>query len=483
MPEFTPPMSSAEEPLAGLAKEPEAEAQPPAGKSETLLFQRATLCKFYELVDPSKKASDVDSILDKRRGEAPEMPEADFQLLCAKLNLKYKIDPFTLKPTNTPVAAAVAPGTVSKKEQRKQKKAAKKSAVRARAPASTRSDGAQGCRTCADFNVRKAGGSVLKKELKLRCDECGQKRGTGVKPGTQRDLLHDQELSEFEEAMDHWMAGSAEQLADEADGALTQQMVKQQLAAAGSESLAAAGDATQQRGRLQAEYFGTKFHRRARLCYDILSDLRCELPEGAEAARVASFGGGPGADAAGLLWARRELWPEATVECTLFDAELTWKKYQNSLQLLVGGEVQLGFQPCDVTLPLSSPRNRKVVPAELAKLDLLLFFYICHETAPPPPDAAAAAAETEGLAFYKELAGHAKLGATVVLADVSRRSETDLQQVAMAMSTGCTEELSLVALPVRKKHNAHVAAFRFEARKKKGVVATAASAQAQAGRE
>ena len=53
----------------------------------------------------------------------------------------------------------------------------------------------------------------------------------------------------------------------------------------------------------------------------------------------------------------------------------------------------------------------------------------------------------------------------------------------VAMSTGCTEELSLVALPVRKKHNAHVAAFRFEARKKKDVAATAVGARARAGRE
>ena len=121
---------------------------------------------------------------------------------------------------------------------------------------------------------------------------------------------------------------------------------------------------------------------------------------------MASFGGGPGTDAAGLVWAQRELYRDDMLSTTLYDVEGSWKRYMKTLGELFGDGVPLAFQPCDVTKPLAHKANAKVAAAEA---DLLLFFYVCNETGAGEED-------NPRLEFYAGLAEKAKPGAVVVLA-------------------------------------------------------------------
>ena len=54
-----------------------------------LASQQRVLIAAYGEWDDSKSAEDVLGIIDKRRGEEPELPEEEWRLLCAKLKEKY----------------------------------------------------------------------------------------------------------------------------------------------------------------------------------------------------------------------------------------------------------------------------------------------------------------------------------------------------------------------------------------------------------
>ena len=54
-----------------------------------LASQQRGLTAAYGEWDDSKSAEDVRGIIDKRRGEEPELPAEEWRLLCAKLKEKY----------------------------------------------------------------------------------------------------------------------------------------------------------------------------------------------------------------------------------------------------------------------------------------------------------------------------------------------------------------------------------------------------------
>eukprot|EP00961_Rhodomonas_salina_P214693 2899363-Rhodomonas_salina.1 len=200
----------------------------------------------------------------------------------------------------------------------------------------------------------------------------------------------------------------------------------------------------------QAEYFTSKFARRGMLLYAVMSDLsRSSGPQGLFPVRsdsvvqVASFGGGPGTDAAGIVWIQKELFPSDSVQCVLYDYEKSWKRYLKTLSDLFAPAVYLDFQPCDVTQTLDAEVNRKV---EIAEVDLLLFFYVCHETS-----------QRNKMSFYRDVATRAKEGALVVIADVHSHSRSHLAEVVRCMA----EKRKILPLPLKKPQNtAEVLAFR-----------------------
>jgi hypothetical protein len=174
--------------------------------------------------------------------------------------------------------------------------------------------------------------------------------------------------------------------------------------------------------------------------------------------RVGSFGGGPGTDAAGLVWFQKEH-PELSFEVQLFDYETSWKRYMKTLNTLFGHHVNVTFAPCDVSqkLPLTMDEKEELaavaaaaalaeggdgngganlysyetyhintkVREEIATLDVLLFFYVCHETA--------AKAKEEGHVFYRDVATHVKEGALMVICDVMERSRKEMLTIVAVM--------------------------------------------------
>ncbi|OQS00346.1 nuclear ribonuclease Z [Thraustotheca clavata] len=174
----------------------------------------------------------------------------------------------------------------------------------------------------------------------------------------------------------------------------------------------------------QADYFSSKFAKRGMLVYSIIQDLLSKsssLINGSDEITVASFGGGPGTDAAGIVWIQKEFFPNCTVECTLFDYETSWKRYVKTLDSLFGDAVNVNFRPCDVTQPVNSDANRHV--CEVDTMDILLFCYVCHETS----------SRQTTLQFYTDIALNAKSGAFVILADVKTTSKRCLEEVATTM--------------------------------------------------
>lgn len=217
----------------------------------------------------------------------------------------------------------------------------------------------------------------------------------------------------------------------------------------------------------QAEYFKSKFRRRGKLLEDILCDLRVDwtatgCPPGRALGgqgdiidglpiRVASFGGGPGTDAAGLVGWQQGDPQRANIRfsCTLYDYEATWKRYTKTLAGLFQPTVaDLCFHPCNVTVPLNDAENRKV---DVGGVQLLLFFYVCHETS--------LLARKGGHQFYSDVARQATDGAIVIIADVTDRSRADLQLVADAMA----KERRIELLQLTRVHKAEVVAFRIVA--------------------
>ncbi|RHY27681.1 hypothetical protein DYB32_006618 [Aphanomyces invadans] len=199
----------------------------------------------------------------------------------------------------------------------------------------------------------------------------------------------------------------------------------------------------------QADYFASKFTKRGQLVYTILHDVLSKnqvvLPQ-ADTISVASFGGGPGTDAAGIVWIQRDFFPLSSVHCILYDYETSWKRYAKTLDDLYGNAVSVSFAPCDVTHPLGTDPNRRVTDIE--SMDVLLFCFVCHETS----------ARQRNLQFYLDIAAGAQAGALVVLADVKTKSKECLEQVTHAMSS----VRRIQRLPLSKPPTAEAIVFRFE---------------------
>jgi hypothetical protein len=164
--------------------------------------------------------------------------------------------------------------------------------------------------------------------------------------------------------------------------------------------------------------------------------------------RVASLGGGPGTDVAGLFWAERHLLrygPAAKaaragpggLDCTLYDLERSWRKYTPCLQRLMAPRLALDFQPCDVRAPLPPAEGaegdgcNKALAAAAAGTHLFVLSYVAHETA----DAAASAA----YAFYRSLALAASDGAVFIFLDVRAHAACVFDTIHDAMAAALRE--------------------------------------------
>jgi hypothetical protein len=213
-------------------------------------------------------------------------------------------------------------------------------------------------------------------------------------------------------------------------------------------------------GAFQADYFSSKFQRRGTLLYSILSDLNYNFNNNngkaktkqEQVLRVASFGGGPGTDIAGITWGQRTIYKDTRFVCTLYDYEKTWKRYISTLaksfEEVSGSKVSIKFQPCDVTKGLGDNSNRKIERVE--DVDICLFFYVCHETSN--------AAKKGKLMFYRDLCSRLKPGCVVILADVKGKSKKDLQLVYSTLKGS----RKVNDLKLRKKPNAEVVVFSYE---------------------
>ena len=213
-------------------------------------------------------------------------------------------------------------------------------------------------------------------------------------------------------------------------------------------------------GAFQADYFSSKFQRRGTLLYSIISDLNYKFTGTGgkpnanqdQVLRVASFGGGPGTDIAGITWGQRTIYKDTRFACTLYDYEKTWKRYISTLaksfEEVSGSNVSIEFQPCDVTKGLVDNSNRKIERVE--DVDICLFFYVCHETSN--------AAKKGKLMFYRDLCSRLKPGCVVILADVKGKSKKDLQLVYSTLKGS----RKVNDLKLRKKPNAEVVVFSYE---------------------
>jgi hypothetical protein len=255
----------------------------------------------------------------------------------------------------------------------------------------------------------------------------------------------------------------------------------------------------------QANYYSTKFQRRGHLLYLILSDLRkkchsfnlfpqtsssnststssssssssnvgtsssssssCQQTQEEEkeqkeqqerrrnTVKVASIGGGPGTDAAGLLWIQKDFYSDRQFEVVLYDYEPSWKKYTKTLSDLLGPHIEpVTFHLCDVTQSLYGNQNYRNQKVDVSDTDLILFFYVCHETSQRQPDKTT-------LTFYQEVALAAKPNALVVIADVKTRSRQCLEQVLQTMSSVRTVSIVHHLSKGQDQYNSEVLAFR-----------------------
>jgi hypothetical protein len=144
--------------------------------------------------------------------------------------------------------------------------------------------------------------------------------------------------------------------------------------------------------------------------------------------QVASFGGGPGTDASGLVWVKRKLLKStsiASINCQLLDYEKSWKRYTSILQSIFEPDVSISFSPCDVTAGIGEGyMNREVTFGEY---DMMIFAYVAHETS--------AMSKKMGYLFYKDLAANCKNGSLCIFLDVMGHSSCVFEEIFMAMST------------------------------------------------
>jgi hypothetical protein len=162
---------------------------------------------------------------------------------------------------------------------------------------------------------------------------------------------------------------------------------------------------------LHAVYFQSKFVLRASLLYRFLRAAREQLPAVAAVLdsqlRVASLGGGPGTDVAGLCWVLRER-RAAPCDVVLYDCERSWRNYLRALQTLMAPKLALTFDTCDVRLgappPLAGNGDAPYAAEDVnrrffgfaSRCSLFVFSFVSHETA--------TAASAQDYAFYRALA-------------------------------------------------------------------------------
>ena len=165
--------------------------------------------------------------------------------------------------------------------------------------------------------------------------------------------------------IDDWFADSTHQLINfiNRKGKVGKEDVKE--AALRSKKLSTSSDVVGVKftgAAFQLNYFQSKFSRRGRLLFDVIEQCMIkeefrkniiEIPRvyNESILNVASYGGGPGCDSAGLVWAKRKLFDNEInlINCTLYDYEKSWKKYVGILQEIFNKDVNLSFSPNDVT--------------------------------------------------------------------------------------------------------------------------------------
>jgi hypothetical protein len=236
-----------------------------------------------------------------------------------------------------------------------------------------------------------------------------------------------------------------------------------------------AGDA------LHYAYIDSKFALRGGLAYQVLHQLREQhgavgtlfglSPPRPDGVRVASIGGGPGTDVAGVCAAacvatKRGSSP-CTHYCTLFDFERSWRRLLPALQALARPAVTLEFAPCDVRVGLGcrdaehaacvdsdadaslggwqhhNPNQR--LAEEAPHVDIFIFSFVANEMA--------AACKASGWAVYKDLAEAARPGALFLFLDVRRASCPSLDAICDAMMASAAD---LVPVPLRRSVAAEV---------------------------
>eukprot|EP00941_MAST-03F_sp_MAST-3F-sp1_P004718 g4718.t1 len=169
--------------------------------------------------------------------------------------------------------------------------------------------------------------------------------------------------------------------------------------------------------------------------------------------QVASFGGGPGTDAAGFMFFLQKENPELRFHINLLDYEKSWKRYVKTLNTIFSPRVVVQFTPCDVTARIPTEEeedcwtNAKIKNIE--KLDIIVFSYVINETSEK--------AEKEGFVFYVDLAKKVREGCIVIIADVLNHSRFEIEKVIKVMSS--VREVKRVQLST--SHKATVAAFIF----------------------
>ena len=139
---------------------------------------------------------------------------------------------------------------------------------------------------------------------------------------------------------------------------------------------------------------------------------------------IISIGGGPGTDAAGLIWFNRHFL-NGQIDCCLMDYEGSWKRYLTTLSSLFAPDVSLTFAHGDITTSLYNQANIHFAKARLQVANIFVFSYVCRETSQ--------ASAAQDLIFYRDLAKIAPLNSVFIFADVMRHCDDHFSAIASAM--------------------------------------------------
>ena len=190
-------------------------------------------------------------------------------------------------------------------------------------------------------------------------------------------------------------------------------------------------------------YFDSKFVLRGTLVFQTLRQLQLEHPGAVglllstqRSVHIASMGGGPGTDVAGVAGFVAHTRSRCAVEVTLYDRERSWRRYLACLQRIMENQLHLSFEPCDVRFGCSAPAEvhdtdafshpNKQLAAKAQSTDVFLFSFVANETA--------CAALASGWAFYHDLARLAPVGALFIFLDVRHHSAPVLDAICAAVS-------------------------------------------------